>query len=80
MFISENELLFISAKVVNRYVDKGVIPSREKEDTQMFIVEKFLLKQKIIMRNFSGKAKITTYCISVLNNMCCEVIRKLKFK
>jgi len=76
MLISENKLLVLAEKVVTRYVNKGVVPSREREDTQMIIVEKFLDKQKRIEDNYSGKANITTYCISVLNNMCCEVIRK----
>lgn len=76
MLLSESQLLNLAEKVVNRYVSKGIIPLREKEDTQMLIVEKFLMKQNSITQNFSGKASITTYCISVLNNMCCEVIRK----
>jgi hypothetical protein len=76
MLISESNLLVLAEKVVSRYVNKGVVPSREREDTQMIIVEKFLDKQKKIEDNYSGKANITTYCISVLNNMCCEVIRK----
>ena len=76
MLITEGNLLLLAEKVVIRYVNKGIIPSREKEDTQMFIVEKFLRKQSQIHKNFLGKANVTTYCISVLNNMCCEVIRK----
>jgi len=76
MLITESKLLLLAEKVVVRYINKGVIPSREKEDTQMFIVEKFLQKQSQIQKKFLGKANITTYCISVLNNMCCEVIRK----
>lgn len=76
MLISESKLLQLTEKVVNRYVNKGVIPKRERDDTQMFIVEKFLQKHAKIQDSFSGKSNITTYCISVLNNMCCEVIRK----
>jgi len=76
MLLNESKLLILADKVVNRYINKGVIPSREKEDTQMLIVEKFILKQEIIQKNYSEKSNITTYCISVLNNMCCEIIRK----
>jgi len=76
MLLNESKLLDLAERVVNRYVNKGIVPLREKEDTQMFIVEKFLLKQGRIQENYSGKANINTYCISVLNNMCCEVIRK----
>lgn len=76
MLLSESKLLDLAKRVVNRYVNKGVIPLRELEDTQMSIVERFLQKQQKIQENYSGKANINTYCISVLNNMCCEVIRK----
>jgi len=76
MFLPEDKLLYLADKVVVRYVIKGVVPRREHEDTKMLIVEKFLLKQESIIKNYSGKAKVTTYCISVLNNMCCEIIRK----
>lgn len=76
MLITERKLLVLADKVVNRYVLKGVIPNREWEDTTMLIVEKFLLQQDKIKQHYLGKANITTYCISVLNNMCCEIIRK----
>lgn len=76
MFITEIKLLELTGKVVMRYVNKGIIPTREMEDTQMFMIEKFLQKQSQIQNNFLGNSNITTYCISVLNNMCCEVIRK----
>lgn len=74
--ISEQELLSLAQKVVSRYVSLGSIPKRELEDTQMAIVEKFYLKRDTIYSAFSGKSKLTTYIIAVLNRMCCEVIRK----
>lgn len=42
----------------------------------MGMVEKFLQKQDNIQNAYHGKAKVTTYCIAVLNKMCCELIRK----
>lgn len=74
--ISDDDLLLLAEKVVVRYVIAGTIPGKEKEDVKMAIVEKFLNKQQKLLSNFSGKAKISTYCIAVLNKMCCEVIRK----
>ena len=75
-FISETELLEYANKVVSRYVYHGTIPKREEEDVRMSIVERFWEKQDRIAAGFSGHAKVSTYCIAVLNRMCCEVIRK----
>lgn len=75
-FISESDLLGYAEKVVDKYVYTGIIPSREKEDVMMSVVEKFLYKQDKIASSYSGNAKPSTYCIAVLNRMCCEVIRK----
>jgi hypothetical protein len=75
-FISEEHLLQLAEKVVTRYVISEVIPKREKEDVIMAIVERFLEKQEKIAAAYSGRAKVSTYCIAVLNRMCCEVIRK----
>lgn len=74
--IENEEILLLAYKVVDRYASKGSIPQREKEDVAMSIVEKFLLKKEKILKNFQGKAKLSTYYISVLNNMCCEIIRR----
>lgn len=74
--ISDTELLLLSGKVVARYVKAGTIPTKEEEDVKMAIVEKFLIKHDSIKKAFSGKAKVSTYCIAVLNRMCCEIIRK----
>ncbi len=74
--INDEEILLLATKVVRRYSSKGSIPKREVEDVTMSIVEKFLLKKLLIQKNFQGKAKFSTYCISVLNNMCCEIIRR----
>lgn len=73
--LSENDLLTLSEKVVLRYVYAKTIPLKEKEDVQMSIIEKFLKKQDIIKKRFKGDSKISTYCIAVLNRMCCEIIR-----
>lgn len=74
--ISETDLLMLSRKVVGRYVNAGTIPIKDKDDVEMALVEKFLVKQNKISKAFEGKSKITTYCISILNRMCCEIIRK----
>jgi len=74
--MKDEEILILASKVVDRYASKGSIPQREKEDVAMSIVEKFLKKKEVIYKNFQGKSKFSTYCISVLNNMCCEIIRR----
>jgi hypothetical protein len=79
-FISDEHLLKLTDLVVNRYVASGTIPVKEKEDVKMSIIEKFLQKKQVIQDSFSGKAKVSTYCMAILNRMCCEVIRKeIKF-
>lgn len=74
--ISEDQLLVFADKVVRKYSSSGIIPSKEFDDVKMAIVEKYLKKQDKISKAYSGDAKISTYCIAVLNRMCCEVIRK----
>ena len=74
--ISGTELLIYADHVVSKYVSQGIIPEREKDDVRMSIVERFWKKLDHITANYSGGSKITTYCSAVLNNMCCEVIRK----
>ncbi|MGM0497951.1 MAG: hypothetical protein ACQESJ_08540 [Bacteroidota bacterium] len=75
-FISKTELMKYAAKIVCRYIYQGTIPEREEENVKMSIVGDFWEKQDIIAARFSGKAKISTYCIAILNRMCCELIRK----
>lgn len=74
--ISHDQLLTLTRSVVNRYSFKGAIPKRDRDDVTMTIVEKFLSSEKKITESFKGDSKITTYCIAILNRMCCEVIRK----
>jgi len=74
--ISSEEIIQLSQKVVKRYVNRGSIPRREEEDISMWVVEKFIVKKEKIINNFKGQSRFSTYCISVLNRMCCEVIRK----
>ena len=74
--ISDEQLLVIVRGVVGKYVHSKAIPQREFEDVVMSIVEKFLNQKGKIFCSFEGKSKITTYCIAVVNRMCCEVIRK----
>jgi len=74
--VSDNELLQFAERVVNRFIANKHIPKREKEDVQMAIVEKFLIRRKRIFDSFQGKSKVSTYCIAVLNRMCLEIIRK----
>jgi len=74
--ISSEEVMHLSQKVVKRYVNRGSIPRREEEDITMWVVEKFLVKKEKIVNSFKGQSLFSTYCISVLNRMCCEVIRK----
>lgn len=76
MLLSDIELLQLAEKVVKRYVYSGAVPYTEFDDFKMGIVEKFLQKQDRIEAQFSGRASIKTYCIAVLNRMCCEIIRK----
>lgn len=79
-FIDEKELISLSSRVVNSYISRGSIPKREREDVQMAIIEKFLNKQDKISERFEGNSKKQTYCIAILNRMCCEIIRKeIKF-
>ncbi len=75
-FITPEELMNYSERVVNRFIAKRSIPYREKDDVKMFIVEKFISKQSRIENSFMGKSKASTYCFAVLNRMCLEVIRK----
>jgi hypothetical protein len=74
--ISTSQIIDIASKVVSRYVQRSVIPSREKEDVIMAIVEKFINQKGKIEQAYEGKSKITTYFVAILNRMCCEVIRK----
>lgn len=74
--LSDELLLQIAEKVVNNYVYAGTIPAKEKDDVKMAIVEKFLVKQDKIAKGFKGNSKVSTYCIAILNRMCCEIIRR----
>jgi len=74
--ISPQELMQYSERVVNRFIAKRSIPYREKEDVQMYIIEKYIAKQTKIENSFLGKSKASTFCYAVLNRMCLEVIRK----
>ncbi len=74
--VTDNELMQLSERVVNRFIANKHIPRREKEDVQMAIVEKFLISKQKISDRFQGKSKATTYCIAILNRMCLEIIRK----
>lgn len=69
-------LIDIANSVVSRYVYRGAVPKREKEDVVMIIVEKFIASRNKIQGAFQGKSKVNTYVIAILNRMCCEVIRK----
>lgn len=69
-------LLSMIRKVVERYVQRKVIPQREFEDVTMTIVEKIYSRKEKIDNAFEGKSQLTTYYIAVINRMCCEVIRK----
>jgi hypothetical protein len=75
-FISEAKLLEYADKVVSRYVYQGTVPERDREDVKMSVVERFWEKKERIASAYSGEARISTYCIAVLNRMCCEEIRK----
>ncbi len=70
------EIKHLAEMVVNRYVAKKAIPSREKGDVVMSVIEKFLKRRQRIDDAFEGKSKLSTYYIAVFNRMCCEVIRK----
>lgn len=72
---SIQSILDIANIVISRYVARTIIPTREKEDVKMAVVEKFINQKKKIDTAFEGKSKLTTYYIAVMNRMCCEVIR-----
>jgi len=74
--LSEDKLLEYADKVVSRYVYQKIIPEREREDVKMSVIERFWEKKERIAKGFSGNSKLSTYCIAVLNRMCCEEIRK----
>lgn len=76
MLISDDKLLILTERVVKRYIVKGSIPKKDEEDFKMQMVEKFLIKKCVIEKKFLGKSTVNTYCTAVLNNMCCELIRK----
>lgn len=72
--ITEYELLDLAKKVVSRY--GHAIPTAEREDVVMSLVETYLKQEEKIWANFNGNSKVTTYIIAILNRMCCGVIRK----
>jgi hypothetical protein len=74
--ISSEEIIQLSQKIVKRYVNRGSIPKREEDDIMMGVVEKFLVKKEDIVDKFKGQSKFSTYCVAVMNRMCCEIIRK----
>jgi hypothetical protein len=61
---------------VLKYVNKFVIPEKEKEDVIMAIAEKFINQQDRIIDSFEGRSKESTFIIAVVNRMCCEIIRR----
>ncbi|TVQ16930.1 MAG: hypothetical protein EA361_03370 [Bacteroidetes bacterium] len=74
--LSIEQIKDLAERVVVKYIASTAIPSREKSDVVMAIVEKFLQNRHKIDKVFEGRSKITTYYIAVFNRMCCEVIRK----
>lgn len=72
--ISEYELLKLAKKVVNCYAQ--TIPSADREDVVMSLVECYLMQEQEIYDRFNGQSKESTYVIAILNRMCCGVIRK----
>ncbi len=74
--IQPDELVTLSKKVVARYVANHSVPQRDKEDVAMTIVSNFLAAEEKISNSFKGQSKTTTYCIAIINRMCCEIIRK----
>ncbi|MCT4613683.1 MAG: hypothetical protein N4A49_02270 [Marinifilaceae bacterium] len=76
MFLKYSELLILAQKVVDNYIRRKAIPKSYRDDIVMAIVENFLLKEEKIANSFQARSKITTYCIAILNKMCCEQIRK----
>lgn len=74
--IQTEELMSLCRKVSFRYSQRGAIPQRYTEDVAYTILEKFLSSEEKITRSFQGKSKASTYCIAIINRMCCEIIRK----
>ncbi len=69
-------LMVMAPKVVMRYVRRHAIPAKESQDVEMAMIEKFLNQKQRIVQAFESKAAPETYCIAILNRMCCEVIRQ----
>lgn len=69
-------LIAMAHKVVIRYVQRHAIPAKESQDVEMAMIEKFLKQKQRIVQAFESKAAPETYCIAILNRMCCEVIRQ----
>lgn len=76
--VTSDQVMEIVKKVISRHVAKGSIPKRESYDAEMSVFEKFWNNRQKIFDSFQGRSKITTYCIAVVNRMCCEFIRKEK--
>ena len=62
--------------VVRKYIARKAVPKREQEDLTMIVLEKFIDQKEKIMSSFQGKSSFNTYCVSIVNRMVCEVIRK----
>lgn len=69
-------LIELAHRVVQRYKLRKAVPEAESQDVEMSIIEKFLKQKERIVNAFEGKAAPETYCIAILNRMCCEVIRQ----
>ncbi|MFO7940705.1 MAG: hypothetical protein R6U66_13240 [Bacteroidales bacterium] len=76
LLITQEQLLLLSKKVVLKYYSRGVIPESDIEDVQMSLVERFLSQQDHLKKSYKGNARISTFCVAVLNNYCREYIRK----
>lgn len=75
MGIQIQEVNGIAQHVVNGFVMRKAIPSREKEDVVQEVIRKYLEKEEKINGAYKGDANPKTYLTAIFYRMCCEIIR-----
>lgn len=71
-----SQLISVIPFVVNKYCMRKAIPQREKQDVELFVIEKLINKRDQIISSFKSESSFKTYSIAIVNRMVCEVIRK----
>lgn len=78
MNIEHKELQVLANRVVEWYVAKKQISPDTANDARDDIIRRFERMYDKIQRTYRGKASYTTYCISILNRICCDSYGKIK--